>query len=101
MPAFRRVLVKRLAERPVAVICDLSGLQERDPSCAAVFTSGANHPASSWPQTNLVVCGAQPAVSAMLERLGVPQFLSVHPTVEEALAQARARPPYLRAELAL
>ena len=37
----------------------------------------------------------------MLERLGVPQFLAVHPTVDEAVAQARSRPPYLRAELAL
>src|SRR5262245_49469397 len=101
MPAFRRVLVKRLAERPVAVICDLSGLQEMDPSCAAVFTSVANHPSSSWPGTNLVVCGARPAVAAMLERLGVPQFLAVHPTLQEALAHARSRPPYLRAELPL
>jgi anti-anti-sigma factor len=101
MPAFRRVLLKRLAEQPVAVICDLSGLQELDPSCAAVFTSVANHPSSSWPQTNLLVCCAQPAVSAMLERLGVPKFLAMHPTLEEALAHAGSRPPYLRAELAL
>ena len=101
MPALRRVLVKRLAERPVAVICDLSGLQAMDPSCAAVFTSVATHPSSSWPETNLLLCCAQPAVSATLERLGVPQFVAVHPTLEEALARASARPPYLRAELPL
>ena len=101
MPALRRVLLKLLAERPVAVICDLSGLQAMDSSCAAVFTSVANHPSSHWPATNLLVCCAPPAVSATLERLGVPQFLAVHPTVEEALAQASSRPPYLRAELAL
>jgi anti-anti-sigma regulatory factor len=101
MPALRRVLLKRLAERPVAVICDLSGLWAMDSSCAAVFTSVASHPSSSWPQTNLLLCCAQPPVSATLERLGMPQFLAVHPTVEEALAHARARPPYLRAELPL
>jgi anti-anti-sigma factor len=101
MPAFRRVLLKRLAEQPVAVICDLSGLWAMDWSCAAVFTSVVNHPSSRWPETSLVVCCAQPAVSAMLERLGMPQFLAMHPTVEEALAHAQARPPYLRAELAL
>jgi anti-anti-sigma factor len=101
IPALRRVLLKRLAEQPVAVICDLSGLRAMDPSCAAVFTSVANHPSSSWPETNLLVCGAQPAVSTMLERLGVPQFLAVHPTLEEALVHASSRPPYLRAELAL
>ena len=101
MPALRRVLLKRLAEQPVAVICDLSGLQAMDPSCAAVFTSVASHPSSSWPETTLLLCCAQPAVSAMLERLGMPQFLAVHPTLADALAQARSRPPYLRAELAL
>jgi anti-anti-sigma regulatory factor len=69
----RRVLLKRLAERPVAVICDLSGLQEMDPSCADVFTSVANHPSSSWAATNVLVCCAPPAVSAMLERLGMTQ----------------------------
>jgi anti-anti-sigma factor len=101
MPALRRVLLKRLAEQPVAVICDLSGLWAMDSSCAAVFTSVANHPSSSWPETNLLVCCAQPAVSAMLERLGMPLFLAMHPTIQEALSQARSRPPYLRAELLL
>jgi anti-anti-sigma factor len=101
MPALRRVLLKRLAEQPVAVICDLSGLWAMDSSCAAVFSSVANHPSSNWPRTNLLVCCAQPAVSAMLERLGVAQFLAVHPTIEDALAHARSRPPHLRAELLL
>jgi anti-anti-sigma factor len=72
MPALRRVLLKRLAEQPVAVICDLSGLWAMDSSCAAVFASVANHPSSHWPETSLLVCCAQPAVSAMLERLGMP-----------------------------
>jgi anti-anti-sigma factor len=101
MPALRRVLLKRLAEQPVAVICDLSGLRAMDSSCAAVFASVANHPSSHWPDTNLLVCCAQPTVSAMLERLGMAQFLAMHPSIEEALAQARSRPPYLRAELPL
>jgi anti-anti-sigma factor len=101
MPALRRVLVKRLAEQPVALICDLSGLRAMDSSCAAVFASVANHPSSHWPETNLLVCCAQPTVSAMLERLGMPQFLAMHPTLQEALAHAQSRPPYLRAELPL
>src|SRR5829696_7717075 len=87
MPALRRVLLKRLAEQPVAVICDLSGLWAMDSSCAAVFTSVANHPSSHWPETNLLVCCAQPAVSAMLERLGMPLFLAMHPTVQDARAR--------------
>jgi conjugative relaxase-like TrwC/TraI family protein len=58
MPALRRVLLKRLAEQPVAVICDLSGLWAMDSSCAAVVTSVVNHPSSHWPETSLVVCCA-------------------------------------------
>ena len=101
MPSLRRALLKRLAEQPVAVICDLSRLQEMDPSCAAVFTSVVNHPASSWPETNLLVCCAQPEVAATFERLGMPKFLAMYPTVRDALDHAQSRPPYLRAELPL
>jgi anti-anti-sigma factor len=101
MPSLRRALLKRLAEQPVAVICDLSGLQEMDSLCAAVFTSVVNHPASSWPETSLLVCCAQPEVAATLERLGMPRFLAMHPTVQDALDHAGSRPPYLRAELPL
>lgn len=101
VPSLRQVLLKRLAERPVAVICDLAGLWSLDPACAAVFATVANHPASRWPETTLLLCGAQPAVSAVLGRLGTPQFLPMHATLEDALTQAFARPPYLRAELPL
>jgi anti-anti-sigma regulatory factor len=101
VPSLRRALVKRLSEQPLAVICDLSGLWSIDPACATVFTTVANHPASYWPGTNLLLCCAQPAVKVVLGRLGTPQFLPVHPTLEEALNQAAARPPYLRAELPL
>jgi anti-anti-sigma factor len=100
-PSLRQVLLQRLGEQPVAVICDLSGLVSVDSACAALFVTVASHPSSSWPETNLLLCGARPAVAAVLERLGVPQYLPVHPTVEEALAQAVVRPPYLRDELPL
>ena len=101
VPSLRRALLKRLAEQPVAVICDLSGLWGMEASCAAVFTSVANHPSSSWPATNLVLCCAQPAVSAVLGRLAMLPFLPIYPSFQEALAHAVARPLYLRAELPL
>ena len=101
VPSLRQVLLRRLSEQPVAVICDLSRLESVDSACAAVFITVASHPSTRWPETNLLLCGAQPAVAAVLERLGVPQYLPVHPTVEEALARAVARPPYLRDELPL
>lgn len=101
VPSLRQVLVRRLSEQPVAVICDLSRLASVDEACATVFATVANHPSSRWPETNLVLCGAQPAVAAVLEHLSVPQYLPVHPTIEDALARAVARPPYLRDELPL
>jgi anti-anti-sigma factor len=101
VPSLRQVLLKRLSEQPMAVICDLSGLASVDEACAAVFVTVASHPSSRWPETNLLLCGARPAVAAVLERLGVPQYLPVHPTVDDALAHAVVRPPYLRDELPL
>jgi anti-anti-sigma factor len=101
VPSLRQVLLRRLSEQPVAVICDLSGLVSVDSACAAVFVTVASHPSSRWPRTNLLLCGARPAVAAVLERLAIPQYLPVHPTIEQALARAVARPPYLRDELPL
>jgi anti-anti-sigma factor len=101
VPSLRQVLLRRLREQPVAVICDLSGLASVDSACATVFGTVANHPSSRWPETNLLLCCAQPPVSAVLEGLGVPQYLPVHPSLEDALTYAVARPPYLRGALPL
>jgi anti-anti-sigma regulatory factor len=101
VPSLRQLLFKRLSEQPLAVICDLSGLWSVEAACATVFTTVANHPASHWPETNLLLCCPQPAVAAVLARLRTPRFLPVHPTLEDALTYAAARPPYLRAELPL
>jgi anti-anti-sigma regulatory factor len=101
VPSLQRALLKRLSEQPLAVICDLSRLWSVDPACATVFTTVASHPATSWPGTNLLVCCARPAVAAVLGRLGTSRFVSMHPTLEDALTYAAARPPYLRTELSL
>jgi anti-anti-sigma factor len=101
VPSLRQALLRRLGEQPVAVICDLSGLVSVDSACATVFATVANHPSSRWPETNLLLCSAEPAVAAVLEGLGVAQYLPVHPSLEEALAHAGYRPPYLRDELPL
>jgi anti-anti-sigma factor len=100
-PRLQRVLRKRLAEQPTAVVCDLSGLDTLDPDCAGLFTVAAHHPSSSWPDTPLLLCGARPAVAAALARLGVPRFVPVHPNLDQAVADAGRRPPYLRDELRL
>jgi anti-sigma regulatory factor (Ser/Thr protein kinase) len=69
--------------------------------CATVFSTVANHPASRWPATAFLLCGAQPPVAEILGRLQVPHFLQLYADVDEAVDQAVARPPYLREELRL
>jgi anti-anti-sigma factor len=100
-PRIQRVLLKDLAERPYGIVCDLTGVDAIDPVCATVFSTVANHPSSDRPATTLLLCGAQPAVAEVLERLAVPQFLPLCATLEEALDRVAARPPFLRDELPL
>jgi anti-anti-sigma regulatory factor/anti-sigma regulatory factor (Ser/Thr protein kinase) len=97
----RKTLLKDLSTEPYALICDLSGVENLDPVCATVFSTVANHPASRWPATAFLLCGAQPPVAAILGRLQVPHFLQLYADVDEAIDQAVARPPYLREELRL
>jgi anti-anti-sigma regulatory factor/anti-sigma regulatory factor (Ser/Thr protein kinase) len=100
-PKIQRDLLKDLAERPLALICDLSGVDALDPVCATIFATVANHPASRWPSTSLLLCGAQPDVAEILGRLRVPHFLPLHPSLQDALEAAFERPRYLREELRL
>ena len=100
-PRVQRTLLKDLAERPYGIICDLSGVDWIDPVCATVFATVANHPSTAWPATSFLLCGARPDVARVLARVAVPRFLPLYDTLEEALDQVAARPPYLRDELAL
>jgi anti-anti-sigma factor len=100
-PKVRRALLKHLADQPDAVICDLAGVEAIDPACASVFAAVAHRPRSRWPDSHLLVCGARPPVAAALTRQGTPRFLPVYDTVDQALAQARSRPPFLRERLGL
>jgi LuxR family transcriptional regulator, maltose regulon positive regulatory protein len=99
-PRVQRAILKQLAQQPPAIICDLSRVEGIDPLCAGVFTS-IRHPALGWPATALVLCGTQPAVAEVLVQLGVARSLPMYPSLDEALANARARPQRLRARLTL
>ena len=100
-PRVQRALLKDLADRPYGIVCDLAGVESLDPVCATVFATVANHPSSDWPATAFLLCNAQPAVAEVLERLSVPHFLPLYATLEDALDQVAARPPFLRDELRL
>ena len=97
----RRELLKDLSEEPYALICDLAGVDHLDPVCATVFSTVANHPASRWPTTSFLLCGAQPKAAEILGRLQVPHFMRLFDDVDQAIDEAVSRPPYLRDELRL
>jgi LuxR family transcriptional regulator, maltose regulon positive regulatory protein len=99
-PQVQRAILKQLAEQPPAIVCDLGQVQEIDPLCAGLFSS-IRHPALGWPGTALVLCGARPAVADLLIRHGVAKYLAMYPSLDQALANARARPPRLLERLAL
>jgi anti-anti-sigma regulatory factor len=92
--------LKQLADHPPAIICDLSQVEAIDPLCAQVFTS-LRHPALGWPGTALVLCGTRRAVADTLIGSGVARRLAMYPSLDQALADARARPPRLSERLAL
>jgi LuxR family maltose regulon positive regulatory protein len=96
----QRAILKQLAWQPPAVICDFSQVETIDPLCAGVFTS-IRHPALSWPGTALILCGAPPAVAETLREQGVATRLAMYPSLDQALANAHARPPWLHERLAL
>ena len=100
VPQLQRAILKQPAEQPPAIICDLGQVEAIDPLCAKVFTS-IRHPALSWPGTALILCGVRPAVADILARQGVTRRLGMYPSLDQALANARTRPPWLREQLAL
>jgi DNA-binding CsgD family transcriptional regulator/anti-anti-sigma regulatory factor len=94
-PQVQHTLLKGLAEGPPAIVCDLGGVDVLDPVCATVFATVANHPASRWPTTSLLLCGAQPAVAEVLGGLEARHFLPLYDTLQEALDAVVDRPAYL------
>ena len=91
-PFLQHVLLRRLSERPSAVVCDLAGLDAIDVICATVFSTAAR-PASRWPETALVLAAARECVTRVLVAAGVPETVPVYPTVDAAIARRSALSP--------
>jgi anti-anti-sigma factor len=100
-PQVQRAVLKCLARQPDAVICDLSRVSAIDPVCTSVFAAVTHRPRSRWPDSSLLLCSAQPAVAAVLLRQGIPRVLPICDTLDQAVAQARSRPSFLRERLRL
>lgn len=94
-PFLHHVLLKRLGERPPAVICDLAGLDAIDVVCATVFSTAAR-PAARWPDTELVLAAASSRIAGVLGQARVAETVPVYRTVDEAVACHAALPRLAR-----
>lgn len=90
----RRVLLKVMADQPVAVVGDLRGVTSVAPACAAVFPT-AWRESGGWPGVSLSLCSLSPRVRARLHVEGTSRFVPVHDDVDSAVDAARALPPYV------
>jgi anti-anti-sigma factor len=100
-PAVQRAMLKELAGQPDAVICDLSGVASIEPVCATIFVAVAHRPHSAWPDSNLLLCSPRPAVARVLLAQHMRKAVPILASLDEALARARSRPPFLREQLRL
>jgi anti-anti-sigma factor len=94
-PFLQHLLLKRLSERPLAVVCDLAGLEAIDVICATVFSSAAR-PAARWPDTALVLAAMRSPIAAVLDRARVTELVPRFATVDDAIARHTALPGLAR-----
>jgi anti-anti-sigma factor len=87
-PSIQRLLLRRIAEGPAAIVCDLSRVTAIDPVCAGLF-GVLRHPSLGASGTRLLLCGARPSVRRVLMAGPAPAMRLVA-DLPTALALARA-----------
>jgi anti-anti-sigma factor len=80
----RRTLLKSFAAIPEAVICDLAGLGRVLPVALSVFPAAMRVHGS--PEVALLLCGAPPRVSALLEGTALLRRIPIFPDEDQAVA---------------
>jgi hypothetical protein len=87
-----RVLRECLAEHPLAIVLDLSGLIDVDAASTPMWLA-ASHAARRLCPSAQIALGLPPTrqLAGRLRGRGALEFLSIHPTVEQARAAAAGR----------
>ena len=87
-----RVLRECLAEHPLAIVLDLNGLIDVDAASTPMWLA-ASHAARRLHPAAQLALGLPPTrqLAGRLRALGALEFLSIHPTVEQARAAAAGR----------
>jgi anti-sigma regulatory factor (Ser/Thr protein kinase)/anti-anti-sigma regulatory factor len=87
----RGFLLNCLAEQPVVIVLDLSGLAVADDRALAVLPAMGRR-AADWPGAELLLCASDPQLLAALDRTGVTRQLAWYRDRQAALAVATRRP---------
>jgi anti-anti-sigma regulatory factor len=87
----RGALLDCLAEQPVAVVLDASGLSLAD-DVAMTVLAGVARESTRWPGARILVADGGPELVAAADRMGVRPYLTFCPDVESALGQAKSWP---------
>jgi anti-anti-sigma regulatory factor len=90
-------LLKCLAEQPVSLLIDLSGLAVVENTALSVFTAVVRQ-AALWPGTPVLLCAATTSVTAQLAGGGYGR-LSLYKSLGDGLLLAGADPPLVIDEL--
>jgi hypothetical protein len=72
----------------LSIVCDVHALNEPHSSHLLTVFPAAQGRIGTWPQRAIHLAGASPAVAARLTKLRIDRFMSVHPTLNGALAAA-------------
>lgn len=83
-PALRRHLVEVLADGPVDLVADLSGVSFIDSSGLGILVGGVRRTRARG--GDLVLCGLEGNVRDVVELTGLDRAFTVRATLEEALA---------------
>jgi len=83
----RDAIIKAALEEPEAVLVDVTALDVPASSAWSVFTSARWH-VSTWPNVPISLVCRHIGRCRTIERTGVTRYVSVHATIDEALAAA-------------
>ncbi|QSB12735.1 STAS domain-containing protein [Natronosporangium hydrolyticum] len=90
-PYVRAAVSEALVAEPTSAIVDLSAVQAADELIARLLPQLATE-ATHWPGTELLLCGADPAVARVLQASSDGSGHPLYPTFDDALAAAALAP---------
>jgi anti-anti-sigma factor len=88
----RSAVSKALAEAPLAVVVDVTGLTLADDVCLTVFPALARH-AHAEPGTSMAIYGADQSVRSRMSALGIDRHVPVYASRDEAVRRVADRAP--------